>query len=73
MNKTNLKLAERLKSIFPNASITDSGNKVKVHQSEFDGKSLAQLYTLKWSEDIIGCSAIRRSGAGVTLTIKKKI
>lgn len=62
---------KRLKSIFPDASITETEKHIKVHADEFNDKSLTKFYTVKSNMDIVGNSTIRRSGAGVTLKVIK--
>uniref|UniRef100_UPI0039A419C1 hypothetical protein n=1 Tax=Ornithobacterium rhinotracheale TaxID=28251 RepID=UPI0039A419C1 len=69
MSKKDLK--NRLKAIFPEASITENEKFIKVHQNEFNNESLTNLYTKRENKDIVGNSTIKRSGKGVTLRINK--
>lgn len=69
MDKTDLK--NRLKEIFPEASITEDEKFVKVHQDEFKEESLTKLYAKRENMDIVGNSIIKRSEKGVTLRINK--
>lgn len=70
MDKKDLK--NRLKEIFPEASITEDERFVKVHQNEFNNESLTKLYAKRENMDIVGNSTIKRSGTGVTLRINKE-
>lgn len=70
MDKKDLK--NRLKEIFPNASITEDEKFVKVHQDEFKEDSLTKLYAKRENMNIVSNSIIKRSGKGVTLRVNKE-